>query len=617
VAKWPYSSYRPGQREAAEALAKTVQRGGVFALSAPTGFGKTATLVHGLLEAEAERVLYLVRTRNEILPVIRELRRFGVDRYVFLYSARRMCPVLQGSGASVEDFWETCRLLRLTGRCSYYANLARLDEQLLRAILAKSESPYTAVETVSSLGFCPFFSLKTLIGGSRFIVATYPYLFRRDIFFSTFEPFDYSDFVIVVDEAHSLLNISSLLEARLSLHDIEAAQGEIERYSLPRDLQKALKELGDRIRGWLQAARPQGGLRRAPVEAVKELLGDSRIWEDAAAEVRAAKIREAMEHGAQPRIRVALAKIAEFAGELRQEGRGLYIFNEAGSRGGITVLPLEPCPVVREPLNAARAVVLASGTMPAPRLLKQVLCLETKEITYYDVELLHGNVYTSKNRIVVVAAEPTSKYTARTPSMYLLYARYILETYRVTEKAVLVVYPSYDFMKSVVSALQGLARREPLSLATEEPTTSVDDILRVLRRSPHTLINAVAGGKLVEGVEYYIDSVNVLGTVFVAGVPYPQPDDYMKDRLKAIAARTGDPSIEFDLYEEEAILRARQAIGRALRDPQRDRALVVLADTRYLRRSIQRKLRLHYDKIAYTIDEYRDAVWRAAQSLGT
>jgi DNA excision repair protein ERCC-2 len=171
-------------------------------------------------------------------------------------------------------------------------------------------------------------------------------------------------------------------------------------------------------------------------------------------------------------------------------------------------------------------------------------------------------------------------------------------------------------MKSVVSALQGLARREPLSLATEEPTTSVDEILHVLRRSPHTLINAVAGGKLVEGVEYYIDGVNVLGTVFVAGVPYPQPDDYMKDRLKAIAARTGDPSIEFELYEEEAILRARQAIGRALRDPQRDRALIVLADTRYLRRSIQRKLRLHYDRIAYTIDEYRDAVWRAAQSLG-
>jgi len=611
--RWPYTRYRPGQKEAAARLAATVREGGVFALSAPTGFGKTATIIHGLLQAGAGRVLYLVRTRNEIVPVIRELRRFGVTSYVFLYSARRMCPLNPDADVSLEDFWENCRVLRLSGRCSHYSSLARLDTGLLRELLVRNETPYQVVAAVSAAGFCPFFALRTLIGESLFVVATYPYLFSRDIFRSTFEPLDYSDFTIVIDEAHALLNIASLLEARLTLRDLEAAAREAEEYGLPTDIAEAADKLKKLLAKHLETATLHG-LRRAPLSEIRRILGDPQVWEDAAAEVRVAKLREALESAEVHKVRVALGRLAVFAHEAHQEGRGAYFFTD-GRRRGVTVLPLEPCPVTREPLSLAKAVVLASGTLPPPRLLRQVLCIENKHISYYDVEIIHGNIYGGDTRRVIIAAEPTSRYTYRTPAMYMLYAQYLLATYHATRKAVLAVYPSYDFMRSVVASLQGLAGRNTLQLVTEEPTTQIDTVVDRLAETPHTIVNAVAGGKLVEGVEYRVKGENLLGTVFVAGLPFPQPDDYLRDRLKAAALRASDHSLEYELYEAEAVIRVKQAIGRAQRDPTRDHALVVLADTRYLRESIKRKLRIRYDSIAYSLREYEDIIHRVAKEL--
>jgi DNA excision repair protein ERCC-2 len=610
--KWPYQGYRRGQREAAEALASTVRGGGVFALSAPTGFGKTAVIIHGLLAAGVERVAYLVRTRNEILPVIRELKRFGVEDYVFLYSARRMCPLMGGEGLPPEDFWENCRLLRLRGECSYYASLERVEPDMAASVVRSAETPFEATRLLAGLGICPFFALRLLVGQASFIVATYPYVFRPDIFETVLEPLSYEDLVLVVDEAHSLLEAQSLLEARLSLQDLEAAARELEEYGLPDEMRERLLEL------WRLARKQVGhsgeGLRRAPREKLLEVLGEPGLWEDAADEIRSAKLREALESGSSPRVRVALAKVASFAASLAQEGYGAYYYTERG-RSGLTALPLEPCTVTREPLGRARAVVLSSGTLPPPRLLSEALCIERKRLTFYDVEVLHGPVYSHDTRVVIVAAELTSRYTARSPSLYQLYASYLLETYRATRLSVLAVYPSYEFMNSVVSALTGLARHEPLRNIVEEPGADIDPVLERLRQG-RALLHAVAGGKLAEGVEFRSkNGKNLIGTVFVAGVPYPQPDDYLRDRLEALARRTRDPYLGRELYGQLAVTRVRQAIGRVQRTPS-DTALIILGDVRYLRRSLREKLRLGYNAVAYSLYDYRSIVQKAAEKLG-
>lgn len=610
--EFPYNEPRKGQLEAAKSIAETVRGGGVFILHAPTGFGKTSSIIHGLLQAGVDRVLYVVRTRNEIQPVLRELKRFNVEGYSFLYSARRMCPLLAGENLSHEDFWDTCRLLRLRGECAYFTKLEELQASDVAEVLEHSGSmPQKAVKLLAAQGYCPFFALKLAATEASFIVATYPYLFRPDIFQGTFEPLDYKDFVVVVDEAHSLLNITSLLEARITLEDLKNAAREIEEYELPEDMARALELLGSEI-----ARNKPGGrkLRRISREKLLKILGGHESWIDAAQEVRIAKMKERLEEGQPVKLSVALARVARFAELLALEGTGVYTYSSNG-RVGATVLPLEPCIVTRKPLSESKAVVLASGTLPASSMLRDMLCIE-KPMHVYDVELLHGPVFPPQNQYTVVAAELTSRYTSRSRETYYLYARYIIETYRNTARAVLVVYPSYEFMQKVLQQINSVARHEKVDMIIEDKSTNIEDVVEEIRNGKtHVLINAVAGGKLTEGIEIVgDDNKSLIGTVFIAGVPYPQPDDYFQDQFNALQQRLGETGARRLLFDYTAIVRTRQAIGRARRSAE-DRAIVVLGDTRFMRKALREYLRMRIDKIVFNIEEYINVIRSTAEAF--
>ncbi|NOZ88597.1 MAG: ATP-dependent DNA helicase [Crenarchaeota archaeon] len=608
--QFPYREPRRGQLEAAAALAETVRGGGVFILSAPTGFGKTATVVKGLLDAGAEAVMYVVRTRNEIAPVVRELRRFGVEDFVFLYSARRMCPLLGGEGLGLHEFWETCRVLRLAGRCTYYARVAELDPDSVRELVSVSESPFRVVDQLASMGYCPFFALRLAVAGSRFIVATYPYLFRRDIFEGTMEPYSYEDLVVVVDEAHSLFTPGSLVEARVSIADLRRAMREVEEHGLPGELADRLRELEALASGAAQGLVQ--GLRRLPLERLRRLLEDPSVWSDAAYEVRLARLREALEAGAEG-VRVALSRVEELAYMAFQEGVAAYVYRENG-RVGVTVLPLDPCTVAGEPLGRARAVVLVSGTMPPEGFVRDALCLGDRRLVYYDVELLHGSPLPPENQYTIAVVELTSRYTSRSPSMYLRYAEYIGALVEAVNRSVLVVYPSYEFMSSIAGILsERLAGRA--ALVVEDRSTTIDEVAEKARRGK-TVINAVAGGKLSEGVEIVdAEGRSLIGSVFVAGVPYPQPDDYFEDQLRRLAGRMGERAARRFMFDVLASIRVRQAVGRARRGPG-DRALIVLGDHRFLRRSLRELLRLRIDMVSVGLEDFRAAVREAATALG-
>jgi len=611
---FPYTIPRKGQLEAARSVAEAVQRGEVFILYAPTGFGKTSSIIYGLLQANVDRVLYVVRTRNEIQPVLRELKRFNAEKYSFLYSARRMCPLLSGEGLSHEDFWETCRLLRLRGECSYFNMISEIEARnAIEIVRSVDGMPQRAVKLLAVQGYCPFFALKLAASEAQFIVATYPYLFRPDIFQGTFEPLDYSDFVVVVDEAHSLLNISSLLEARITLDDIRRSITEIQEYGLPEEMEKALLTLGSEI----SRNKPIGQkLRRIDKQKLLEILGDPEAWADVAQDVRIAKIKERLGEGRPVKISVALTRVARFAELLAVEGTGAYTFSTNNGRVGATVLPLEPCLVTREPLNESKAAILASGTLPPSSMLRDLLCIE-KNVRVYDVELLHGPVFPPQNQYVIVAAELTSKYTSRGRETYQLYARYILETYRSTVKAVLVVYPSYEFMHNILRSIQDIARYEKLNMIVEDKATSIEDVVEEIQRhSRHTLVNAVAGGKLTEGIEIVDENGrSLIGVVFIAGVPYPQPDDYLQDQYHALQQRLGEKNTRKLLLDYTAAVRARQAIGRARRSTE-DRAIIVLGDNRFMKRALRSYLRIKIDKIVFSFEEYSNVLRSAAEALG-
>jgi len=592
-ARWPYGSWRRGQRELAEAVAETVRDGGLLVVNAPTGFGKTAAVAYGLVEGGAERVLWVVRTVNEIDPVVRELKAMGA-RFTFLFSARRSCPLLrpgEGEGLTGEEFWANCRLARLRGACPFYSNLRSVGPgEVWEYVMGHYSIHATrlAADLARHLGVCPFFALRGLLDESRFVVATYPYLFRRDIFEGVMDPYSYEDFVVVVDEAHSLMWAHTLLESRITLADVEAAVAEVRAHEPGAT---AAIEALEALRSSLSRWRPG----RDPVEVDKSsleaVLGQAEVIVDLAESIHERKMAEALASGsASVSVRSPTYRVASWISLAREEWAFIFAQRE-GDRVYYTATPVDPAVVAREPLERARAAVLMSGTIPSSGFVEELLGVG-RERRVFDAEIHVGAQAPRSSVFTVVATDVTTRYSERSGRMYSRIAEYIAAAARAAPGAKLVVYPSYEVLEAVVERLP-----VTLDVLVEGRGTRLEEARSRVIENPELVINAVAGGKLVEGVEFSDhEGRNLLHTVIVVGIPYPQPDALTRRHLAELSKRLGGRKARFYAYDVSATVKVRQALGRARRSPG-DRAFYLLLDRRYIRRRIRDLLRLPFDEL--------------------
>ncbi|MDM7275813.1 MAG: ATP-dependent DNA helicase [Thermoprotei archaeon] len=613
--RFPYEEFRRGQRELAEAVADTVRSNGVLVIRAPTGYGKTAAVVYGLLLAGVKRILYAVRTVNEIDPVLRELRVFGA-RHSFLFSARRSCPLMYKPGLpplSHEDFWSNCAVLRFKGLCEYYSRLSQVSSGDLESFIREYPLPSAfkmALDMGRGLRVCPFFALLRISGGSEFTVATYPYLFREDIFTEVFEGFSYGDFIVVVDEAHSLLNAHSLLESRVSLSDLEGSIREIRRYAphwehVAERLESIVGELGGFFR------RKWKGLRLLDKSLVVKLLGDVGEIGDVEAEIRERLLLEALASGLGDfRVSLKTAKVARWAESLENPNYELFATVE-GEEPTIISTPLDPHIAVDKPLSQAKALILLSGTIPPGDFLGTHLGVK-RQHTLFDVELSFGAFMPRSNVYTVVAADVTTRFKERGPHTYHRIAGYVTEISRGLNGVKLVVYPSYEVMHSVVERLPG-----DLELIVETPATNLGDVEARIMEGGDVTINAVAGGKLVEGVEFVdYEGRNMLHIAVIVGLPFPQPDDYTKRHLEALAKRIGSREARNLVYIVATAIKVRQALGRAVRSPE-DKAAYILLDYRFLRKDIKQVVGLKYDNVTPNVETFKREIGKIRKHLAT
>ncbi len=588
---FPYREFREGQREIAEAVADAASKGSILAVNAPTGFGKTAAVVYGHLLAGSEKVLYLVRTVNEVEPVARELRRFR-EPFVVLISPRRTCPLLRGNDrVPPEDFWENCRIARLRGACPYYEAVDSIDYNSITGLMLSSPTTLSGLRSIASrLGACPFFASRHVIDSARFIVATYPYFFKKDLFDYIFGEagIGYQDLHVVVDEAHAVLNIHSITERSLTIDVIDRGIKEVE-VRVPeymeaaarlRDLKRLLEDLArSRVRG----------MRLIDKSIVEEALGDYNIILDAAEESRFRAASEALGTGDPSqlvRIRSPLHSIALWIESfLHEEAR---IFYTSEWKPSLVATLMDPALVASTPLESVRSAVLVSGTLPPHGFISSVLGI-SREVIYMDIGLHvkgHG-----KRAYTAVAADVSTRFVERSKLMYSRIASYINMINSRLPGPKLVVYPSYEVMAGIIDKLPAGTR-----MVTEDRHTSIDDVVDSIDPGDRMLINAVAGGKLVEGVEFTVDGRSIVQVVVVVGVPFPQPDDYTRELVEVLSSRLGGSGAREYLYRYLTIVKVRQALGRAVRGPG-DRAVFFLLDYRYLRKDLKRLLGLGYDRV--------------------
>jgi DNA excision repair protein ERCC-2 len=503
----------------------SLKRGFLVALNSPTGSGKTLfSLVVGT-ELKG-KVAYIVRTHNEYYPVYRESKRLEKS-FSFLVSKALACPF---STADVNPEDIKC------SSCDIFSSIPIKVDDYPFSFLSKLK------KEGEEEGFCPYYSLLDSLSNSDIIVLTYPYFFIPRLREAL--GLDFSQYVVVVDEAHNLDRLNELEERKLNITIIDRAISQISNTTVIEILRRLKEEVKKKalseekyilVQDYPKLTDDELEIIKEEYEALREKM------------IKEKRIKQ-----------IYLNNIIKF---YETEGK---VFSYKGSLVKKPITPEKYISILNDP---SLSVILMSGTLQSKEFLRNVLGI-TRQIEYIDTEKemkkkLSGTID------CILALDVTSAYSLRTKEMWKKYASYILKIFYQAKGYVLAVFPSYSLMNEVMKLVN-------LPKLVEDEKTSLEDVYKLKEKS---IIAAVARGKLSEGIELTKDGKSLISDVVLVGIPYPAVDDYLKLQAEEISKITGQ-GVKDLLINTTALIAVKQAIGRAIRSVN-DRANVWLLDKRY------------------------------------
>ncbi len=282
--RFPYASFRAGQRELASAVYKAARAGACLLAQAPTGIGKTVAT---------------------LFPILKACPGQGIDK-VFFLTAKGSCQAL--ALAAIEalepcSVQPTLRVLELTARdkaCEHPGKschgaacpLAKgFYDRLPGARKAAAEAGRLARERVREIarehGVCPYYLGQEMARWCDVVIADYNYYFDMTALLSALTQANGWRVGVLVDEAHNLLERGrSMYSASLASTRVRGA-----RAAAPLVARKLLERL---LRHWHRLLRespasyrvlprvPQGflGALQDALATITEVLGETALAPD-------------------------------------------------------------------------------------------------------------------------------------------------------------------------------------------------------------------------------------------------------------------------------------------------------------------------------------------------
>ena len=599
---------RPWQPKVIERALSVIRDGSSVFLNAPTGSGKSLIALSVgrelIKEGFVNQIYVGVRTINEITPFERDIRQFFGNNtlsYTAFLGKKRACPFYAEGDEHGTKLCEACLQsnsaeTRTSARRRVdslkVSNLIKFEGYTLDSL----QKTYVLPDLKQPDDICLFHSLRGI--DSEFTLLTYPYIFSEYVRDSIDLEEKLKDSLLIIDEAHNLDEISSMLERRITMDGLKKVESNFAKIADrgvlwidPKDkteIINSLKEISNLI---LEFVEPDGKPKhkdKAKFEGriksdVSEGLKKIRRTSSSIQSVRAELLKRGAPTGL---IQDPFSSLMGFFEALESEDDSLDLFSEGVS--SLVLRVVDPS-VILSVLNKSKGLMLMSGTLPSQDYIRKVWSLGERS-EFIDVERDFPAEYESKfppeaKRFKVVRSVTTS-FTQRTESLWEKYGAIIEEACSSATKHVLVCCPSYQVAEKISRHLES-----PFIL--EQKSTTHAEISARLRdpEGPRYILLSVARGKLLEGVEFTSseDGLSLIDTVVIAGIPYTVPDEYHDYRTEKIMGRLGikkdDPGYKSSKFEyfmrQPALVTIRQAIGRSIRSPE-DYATIVLADSRFL-----------------------------------
>ncbi|MEM4457506.1 MAG: helicase C-terminal domain-containing protein [Candidatus Caldarchaeum sp.] len=478
--------------------------------------------VSAYAEEKGLRVLWLTRTASQVAHIASEIGCMPI------YGRRLLCIHETVSKVEQRRFNAACRVVRLSGRCSYYPG---------RPSQIKAKTVGEIKDAGRKSVTCPYELQLTSMPYSTSLVATHKQLSVVSWLLAKWR-WTRERTILVLDEFQNILKtVLDLSKDAISLATLRKAAAEAARYGF-RDISSSLSEAYQRYKAV--------DVDEAEVE---NLLPSFEELFEAGQEIQARKLEENVVPASY------VLSVADFKAALGQQ-KPLLV--REGERVWLEALA-DPREELEKILEGWRTVIAMTATMDAELV---------ERMASTQVTLLRAGWPFDDNLKAYIVSGLTTRYRDRDVELYED-VRWLIEQSH--GMRTLVFLPSYEFASMIQKRLSdAIAEQRGMTQEQVEATAAE------FAEGGKTLL-AVFGGRLAEGINLQAD------LVMLVGIPFAKPSPRTKkleDKLENVFG-SSDLSRLHGLVLP-ALFAAVQAAGRAVRGPN-DRALVLLVDDRYRR----------------------------------
>ena len=604
---FPFPDYRPGQRAMMSRVWQTCQTGGRLLCQAPTGIGKTMSVLFPALKAlgggVGGPVFYLTArgtTRAAAEDALDRLRRSapGLPLYSVTLTAKDKICLCDT---------HTCTPDACPYADGYYARCkqalwAALDDET-GALNAEALQRYARLYTV-----CPFELGLDLSLWSDVIIGDYNYLFdpvvRLQRFFEK-----RGDYLFLLDEAHNLPDRAREMHSATL---VKSAFWEArKRLGQPRSrLKTALGKVNDRFVAWRRQCEQVAGERFG-----KTVFQPQRDEEFDRLLTRLCEPLEAWldEHRDPDETHAALLQLYfDVRAWLRVadtfDDHFVLQLSAYGSEVRATQLCLDPSAFLQADFSLGRAAVLFSATLGPAAYYKDLCGLPDAEAVALR------SPFDPDHLALVCPRRVSTRYKDRARSLETV-AACLAAMVRARCGNYLAFFPSYAYLRQVYEVFRAACP----DLDTVCQTAEMDEAARAAfldRFTPDPseplLGFAVLGGVFGEGVDLVGD--RLIGVAIVGpGLPQVGP---RQEQLRDYFESTRGSGFDY-AYRYPGMNKVLQAAGRVIRTPQ-DRGVVLLIDDRFTQPEYRRLMPPHWSGLR-TVDTPEqlaaalEAFWKHAE----
>jgi DNA excision repair protein ERCC-2 len=560
--QFPFGRYRPGQREMAVGVYRTVKNGGQLLAQAATGIGKTMAVIFPALKAMAEglnaKIFYLTaRTTGRIAAekALDKLREKQLKLKSLTITAKDKICFEPGNACNPEE-------------CEFARGYFDRANEALKDMFCQDAFTRPAVEAVArSHQVCPFeFSLE-LSHWADCIICDYNYAFDPRVFLRHFFQENNNDYTFLIDEAHNLVDRSrEMFSAEIFKQPVLNVRRAI-RSELPR----VYKILG-KMNSWLVKERkkceehgPGRHTKQPPDDLFPILSGFLGITERWLSLNIKAPFREELLD-----LFFAVSGFMRVAEKYDESYATCYEKLKKDLK--LKLFCIDPSIQLGNALKRCRAAIFFSATMTPMAYFKKILgCNEDA------AALTIPSPFPGENLTLFVSDRISTFYRDRERTR-LQVSQAICTLTNQKKGNYLIFFPSYEYMMMVLESFKSHCPDSEIMLQTPGMSESErDEFLNRYKHPSHTSLVgfAVMGGIFGEGIDLVGER---LSGVVVVGVGLPGIS-LEKELIKDYFTHTHNAGFEY-AYQYPGINRVFQAAGRVIRT-ENDRGVVLLVDQRY------------------------------------